>query len=72
MGDVGYSGVKAARNDSDWRCRTCRLWHRRTTTRCRGCGAFVMGPWSRKALRERAEEHRIAAILKKYEAPAED
>src|SRR5579872_2015794 len=58
-------------HDSDWRCVNpeCRHFNsikRRACAKCRMPGPRN-GRWTRKRLRERADEHRIRAILDKHE-----
>jgi hypothetical protein len=55
-------------HDNDWRCPSCHHFNsekRRAGAKCKSV-APANGRLTRKALRERAEEHKTAAILGKF------
>lgn len=57
-------------HDDDWRCPKCHHFtsaQRCIRARCRNLAPPDGRLVTRKALRERAEEHRYAAILRKHE-----
>jgi hypothetical protein len=55
-------------HEYDWRCPSCHHFNSEKRRACAKCKALapMNGRLTRKALRERAEEHRIAAILRKH------
>jgi hypothetical protein len=55
-------------HDTDWRCPKCRHFNSIDRRMCSQCSAWAPknGRLTRAALRERAAEHRTAAILRKY------
>ena len=55
-------------HDGDWRCAKCRGFNSIKSRSCSKCGSLAPanGRITRRALRERAEEHRTAAILRKH------
>jgi hypothetical protein len=57
-------------DDTDWRCPECHRFNSTYSRQCRKCKAIA--PWNgrvtRKALREKAAEHAITAILAKHGA----
>jgi hypothetical protein len=55
-------------HDNDWRCSHCRHFNSEKRRACAKCKAVapMNGRLTRKALRERAEEHRTMAILRKH------
>ena len=55
-------------HDDDWRCPGCHHFNSAKRRTCAECKAVAPknGRLTRKALRERAEEHRTRAILDKY------
>ena len=60
--------ARGGSHDDDWRCPSCRHFNsekRRARAKCEAV-APMNGRRTRKALRERAAEHRNAAILGKH------
>jgi hypothetical protein len=55
-------------HDDDWRCPSCHHFNSEKRRACAKCKAVapMNGRLTRKALRERAEEHRTMAILRKH------
>jgi hypothetical protein len=55
-------------HDTDWRCPKCHHFNSTKRSLCASCGRVSPGRGrvTRAALRERAAEHRTAAILRKH------
>ena len=55
-------------HENDWRCATCRGFNSINSRSCSKCGSLAPanGRMTRRALRERAAEHRTEAILREY------
>jgi hypothetical protein len=56
-------------HDNDWRCPSCHHFNSEKRWACAKCEALAPanGRLTRKALRERAAEHRTMAILRNHE-----
>jgi hypothetical protein len=61
--------ARGGSHEYDWRCPGCHHVNSEKRRMCAKCEAMAPenGRQTRKALRERAEEHKVAAILKKHE-----
>ncbi len=62
-------GRSGGSHDTDWRCPHCHHYNHIERHSCAKCHEFAPANdrLTRAALRDRAEEHRTQAILRKYE-----
>lgn len=67
VADLNRPNHSGGSRDTDWRCPYCRRFNSIKKRLCAGCFRSPRnGRLTRGALRERAQEHRLQAILRKH------